>query len=534
MSGHILFSPMYSTQTYLIERNGDINHTWSSDYFPGESVYMLENNTILRSIKITLTGGGSGGGVQKIAADNTLLWDFRFYSDTYLSTHDIEPLPNGNVLILAWELKTRTEAIAAGRDPTTVQDALKPNFIAEIQPTGLTTGDVVWEWHAWDHLIQEYDPGQDNYGVVADHPELININFGFDFSGTDPSDWLHSNSIDYNPGLDQIMLSVRYFNELWVIDHSTTTAEAASHTGGNSGKGGDLLYRWGNPQAYQAGTEQDRQFFQQHDATWIDEGYPGGGHIMVFNNGVGRPGGGTTTVDEIIPPVNSTGHYYLETGSAYGPETPVWVYHTGFFAKYIGGALRLHTGNTLVCNGPAGHFLEVTPEFAVLWEYTNPYPNIFLNHVFKLDYIASHDPSSEIPDLDAEGSLSWTDVPPGGTVNGSFAIQNVGGSESFLDWEIASSPTWGTWSFHPDSGEHLNPEDGSITVNVTVRAPERRNREFTGLITIVNVENPDDYDVIPIQLHTPSSTVQSTPVMHRMRHYVSTFPIVKILSTFLE
>jgi hypothetical protein len=37
---------------------------------------------------------------------------------------------------------------------------------------------------------------------------------------------------------------------LWVIDHQTTTAQAASHTGGRYNKGGDLLYRWGNPQTY--------------------------------------------------------------------------------------------------------------------------------------------------------------------------------------------------------------------------------------------------------------------------------------------
>jgi len=47
-----------------------------------------------------------------------------------------------------------------------------------------------------------------------------------------------------------------------VIDHSTTTAQAAGHSGGTYGKGGDLLYRWGNPNAYQHGTAADESFME--------------------------------------------------------------------------------------------------------------------------------------------------------------------------------------------------------------------------------------------------------------------------------
>jgi hypothetical protein len=80
------------------------------------------------------------------------------------------------------------------------------------------------------------------------------------------------NSVSYNAKLDQILISVRSFNEFWIIDHSVTTKEAAGHTGGRSGKGGDLLYRWGNPSAYRAGKTSDQKLFAQHDAHWIPEG----------------------------------------------------------------------------------------------------------------------------------------------------------------------------------------------------------------------------------------------------------------------
>ncbi|MDH7507343.1 MAG: aryl-sulfate sulfotransferase, partial [Candidatus Thermoplasmatota archaeon] len=443
----ILFAPMYSTKTYLINKNGDVTHTWSSNYFPGESVYMLENGTVLRSIKMTLSGGGVGGGVQKISWDNTLLWDYKFYSDTYVSTHDIEPLPNGNVLILAWEEKSRNEAIAAGRNPNTILDSIKSNFIVEVKPTGLTTGDIVWQWHVWDHLIQDYNPSKANYGIVKNHPELININFGSSSTGTDQSDWLHCNSIDYNPVFDQILISVRHFSEIWVIDHSTTTEEAAGHTGGKSGKGGDLLYRWGNPRAYKRGTSSDRKLFEQHDATWIKQGYPGEGHILVFNNGNNRPGVEYTSIDEIVPPVDGNGNYFIENGSAYGPKEQIYIYNTSFFANYIGGAQRLKNGNTVICNGPEGKFLEVTPNNEIIWQYTNPFPNLFVNDVFKIDYISVENHSPDTPDLDCDGNLIWTNVLCKSIVNGSFSIKNIGGNASVLNWKIESYPSWGTWSF---------------------------------------------------------------------------------------
>jgi len=146
-----------------------------------------------------------------------------------MSHHDVKTLPNGNVLLIAWEIKTLYEAIVAGRNPNYVSDqGLWPDHVIEVEPTGPTSGDIVWEWHVWDHLIQDFDPTKENYGVVGDHPELVDINYG----ASQKLDIMHTNSIDYNEDFDQIMVSVCFYNEIWVIDHSTTTEEAAGHTGG--------------------------------------------------------------------------------------------------------------------------------------------------------------------------------------------------------------------------------------------------------------------------------------------------------------
>jgi hypothetical protein len=266
IDGQILFAPINGVTTYLIEPDGTVNHTWTSTFLPGESVRWLGDGTILRSIKTEVHGyGGVGGGVQKVRWDGLIEWDYRYNTNGDLSHHDVFPLPNGNVLIIAWETKTGAEAIEAGRDPASfIGDTFMPVHIIEVKPTGPTSGDIIWEWHAWDHLIQDFDSSNENYGTVEQHPELIDINFG-----TNPvlSDWLHTNSIAYNKNFNQIMISVHNFNEIWVIDHSTATEEAAGHTGGDSGKGGDLLYRWGNPAAYRRGAADDQKLFGQHDAT---------------------------------------------------------------------------------------------------------------------------------------------------------------------------------------------------------------------------------------------------------------------------
>jgi hypothetical protein len=383
-SGYTLFAPQQSSTTYLIDNHGKPVHAWGSSFAPGLSAYLLEDGHLLRTARYGPGGaskfnvGGAGGLIEERAWDGTLVWAYVYSSILHRQHHDIERLPNGNVLLIAWEGKSGAEAIAAGRSPAFLTDGeLWPDHVIEVKPSGETGGLIVWEWDVWDHLIQEYDPTKDNYGVVADHPELIDVNYKATTGpGSGGADWTHINAIDYNESLDQILVSVHGLSEIWVIDHSTTTEEAAGHTGGNSGKGGDLLYRWGNPQAYDRGDEGDRKLFGQHDSRWIEAAEPGGGNILVFNNGRNRPGGNRSTVDEIVPLVDVDGDYELDPDAAYGPDEALWSYPEdpadAFYAQNISGAHRLPNGNTLVCDGPSGTYFEVTPAQLTVWKYVNP------------------------------------------------------------------------------------------------------------------------------------------------------------------
>jgi len=377
-AGYTLVAPMGDTTTYLIDIDGNLVHTWAGDHRPGLAAYLLEDGRLLRTAQdrgnTVFNSGGAGGRVQMVEWDGTISWDYAHYGSNYCSHHDVAFLPGGNILMIVWQYKTAEEARAAGRDPGLLSEgALWPDSIVEIRPTGANAGEVVWQWNVWDHLVQDHDPDQANYGPVADHPELIDLNY---ISGRAGADWTHINSGAYDADLDQILLSVRGFGEIWIIDHSTTTAEAAGHGGGRYGKGGDLLYRWGNPQAHEAGGAADQKLFAQHDAVWIDTASPGGGDILIFNNGQGRTDGDYSSVDQIIPPMAADGAYSHSARSAFGPVATAWSYTadppSSMYANHISGSQRLANGNTLICLGPTGTLVEVTAAGDQVWRLVTP------------------------------------------------------------------------------------------------------------------------------------------------------------------
>ena len=203
--------------------------------------------------------------------------------------------------------------------------------LLEVEPVGTNDVNIAWEWHIWDHLIQDADSVLPNFGVIAEHPELQDVNYGNAGSNNGPGgpngDWKHLNAVDYHPELDQIVISSRHHDEFYIIDHSTTTEEASGHTDGNSGMGGDYLYRWGNPQAYDRGTNSDHLLAGQHGVNWIPEGYPGEGNLILFNNNYGN---NTAAVFEIVPPLNENGNYTIFPNQPFGPNNPTW-FHSGNF-----------------------------------------------------------------------------------------------------------------------------------------------------------------------------------------------------------
>lgn len=371
--GLTLIHPQGITDTYLIDNDGTVVHIWPGDLRPGNAVYLLENGLLLRAGRLQddfIGGGGKGGRLELVEWDGTVNWAFDIASDTEKSHHDMQYLPNGNILAIVWELKDEQEALANGRNPSLLDGEVWPDKIVEIKPLPNNDAEIVWEWHSWDHLVQDYDNTKMNFGVISEQSGRIDVNQ----INTIHPDWLHINGISYNEELDQILVSSAYLNEIWVIDHSTTTEEAASSSGGNSGLGGDLLYRWGNPKIYGLGEVEDQKLFGQHNPTWIEEDNVW--KILLFNNGVARPQGFISTVEIITPPLDNMGRYNRENLLAYRPTSQEWIYAlepaTDLYSAFISGAQKLPNGNFLICSGTRGHFVEITSEKNTVWEYICP------------------------------------------------------------------------------------------------------------------------------------------------------------------
>jgi arylsulfotransferase ASST len=366
--GYTLIRTQLTPSVFLIDEFGREVHSWTdSSYSFLAYPYLQPNGDLIRKVA---NGGGITAHLAKYDWDGNKIWDWSTTDTTFSQHHDFQPLPNGNVLMNVRQNLSVDDFIAAGGDTTKFTGTiLMTEKIIEVMPTGSTTGNIVWVWSVMDHLIQDYDPTKPNYGVVEDHPELLDLNFG-----VKNDNWLHANGVNYNAEFDQIIISFRLMNEFWVIDHSTTTAEASGHTGGAQDMGGDILYRWGNPLSYRAGDSSNQQLSEQHNAHWIPEGYPGEGNIIVFNNGNDWD---YTSIVELETPVDMSGNYpQPSAGIAYGPVAPTWTFIAdppeSFLAPVKSGCQRLDNGNTLMVNGPDGLIREVNSNGDIIWLYQNP------------------------------------------------------------------------------------------------------------------------------------------------------------------
>ena len=350
---YILFAPLNRETAYLINLDGDVVHDWKLSGRPGNAVYLLEGGDLLATYTVRgrFNAGGVGGGVELLTWDGEEVWSFELSNDHAHLHHDVEMLPNGNVLMIAWEAKTRQETLAAGLTPSELPDSgeVWSEMILEYDPS---LDQVVWEWHLWDHVLPT--------GWAAEaNPGKIDLRFA---SNRSSPDWWHLNAVDYSEDLDQIVLSSRAASEFWIIDHDLTTAEAA-------GDAGDLLYRFGNPAAYGGSGEQ--VLVAQHDAKFLDDDT-----ILVFDNGDKRARAYSRVVELDLPA------YGESSSTRVLPAQIVWQYpleeggDTAFFADHISGAQRLENGNTLVCSGVEGRFFEVTPTGETVWEYVNPFTSV--------------------------------------------------------------------------------------------------------------------------------------------------------------
>ncbi len=352
MDHYILINNAASNEVYLINKQGERVFDWSLSNNIGNDVFLLPDGRLLASLEaddVKMALGGQGGKLQFVAADGTIEWNFDYSSEEAELHHDAELLPNGNVIAMVWEKVPQLDAEEAGSGHG--MDIFVEGII-EVNPE---TNEIVWEWHSMDHLVQDHNPDKQNFGSVAENPNKIDLNYVTHEKG----DIMHANGISYDPVNDLIFLSVNFYSEVWVIDHSTTTEEAAGSNGGNFNKGGDLVYRFGNPEAYQnpAGT---RLFNNNHFPNLLTG--DDSGKMLIFSNGISQ-----STVYELELPTT----YDLVQGIDNEPVVSWSFTDPDLYSPKVSGAVPLPNGNVLITEGDFGLW-EVTRDGKVVWQYQSP------------------------------------------------------------------------------------------------------------------------------------------------------------------
>ena len=357
---YILAVENSSTTSYLLNKEGNKIYTWNFSDTSGNDIELLPDGSIIGLFKDnnpTIDFGGFGGTAKIIDNNNNTIWEYTVSNNNSIAHHDVEILPNGNVLMIIWERVLNQIAIENG------VDFENDIFVEKIIEINRASNTIVWEWNSWNHIIQDKFENLPNYGNINNNPNKININYsvenppGGNFFAS--GDIMHANGLDYDENNDLIYLSVNYYDEVWVIDHSTTTNEAASSQGGNFNKGGDLVYRFGNPNTYNS--LGDKIFDKQHFPNLLENGVIGEGNILIYANGVSNQ---QSYIYELQMPTS----LQLLSNSNNEPDI-VWSFtDEDLFANKLCGAVRLSNGNTLITESDYGLW-EVTNEGEIVWKY---------------------------------------------------------------------------------------------------------------------------------------------------------------------
>jgi len=337
--GYVLTS--HDFDAYLLDQCGEIVNEWSisnPDFHvkldKTGNVFYLKNNRIY----------------ERDWNDN-IIAEIKHNVPELELVYDVIKRSNGNYLVnCRWSVSTNTLTNIGWNFNNGFANQV--DGIVEINPQG----DVVWSWNIAEHTIQDEIQSAPNFGSVEDNPQLLDARAVSSFDWTFGETFMF-NGFDYNEELDLILISVRKMSEVIIIDHSTTTQEAAGHSGGNYGKGGDVLFRWGNPSNYNRDTDSDRYLYFQHNPNWIEYGEHKGG-IIIFSNGLSTNMGSSVVIIE--PEVDENGEFVMKN-EEFSPTTPSRVIRAEKFdnksSGYTSGAkVQENTEKILLLMGQLSFF----------------------------------------------------------------------------------------------------------------------------------------------------------------------------------
>lgn len=157
--------------------------------------------------------------------------------------HDIVPLPNGHLLVLASTIKS--VVLAGETTPTQVLGDVVVDLDTNFQP--------VWVWNEFDHL------------------DLHRLGWEF-------PDWTHSNAIVYSKDDGDILVSMRAQN--WIVKVDYNNGAGTGNVIWRLGEGGDFTL--------QGGVDPTDWFYAQHGPSFTTPNTTGIFGLAVMDNGDDR------------------------------------------------------------------------------------------------------------------------------------------------------------------------------------------------------------------------------------------------------
>ena len=322
-NGYTLFNYITQAKVRLIDMNGNVVHEWK---IQTPRAKLLKNGNLLVIER---------GKIREYSWDGEVVWEYE--PPGRHPHHDFQRLDNGNTLVLCTE-DLPDEYREKIKDP--IRRTVRPFhscFVIEVT----RDKEIVWEWHAYEHLDLNY------------YCKICN-----------PGDWTHINTVQalpenrhYDAGDERfkpgnILLSPRNLGFIFIVDKDTK----------------EIVWKYsGNYAGGLAG---------QHEPHMIEKGLPGEGNILVFDNGA--------------PPMRNLRHtgksYVLEIDPA--TKRIVWKYENGekFYSAFRSNVQRLPNGNTLICESEGLRIFEVTRECEIVWEYAVEWHHQMIGRAFRYPY----------------------------------------------------------------------------------------------------------------------------------------------------
>ena len=416
-------------ETRLIDSAGTVLHTWESDLIAasGTTAYLREDGLLLRSGQRGFVRGflpGSWSTVQLVEWDGTVVWEFtQQVAGSLTFHHDLKPMGNGNILVTVWEFLSVADMEALGWQSVPNVAGVWMEKIQELEPN-LVDGStsVVWEWALTNHLVQDQDQADANFGDVGAERGRVDINFNAAITN---GDYFHISGIDYSEERDEIVLCPNNIDELWVLDHSTTSAEAATSAGGVRGQGGELIYRWGNPAVYDFHNGPNTQGFlrRAHDPRWSVDPVSGELQLTVHNNDRvdNTPGDIESQALALDLPLNQSGDYVINNAEPFLPQAPVVLYEQDpadpfFSTPFMGSAQRLENENILITLSLIRTLVEVDTGGNIVWSETinSGGTFIFKSQSYPVGYSGFQNLFSTtlLGDVNLDGVVDFLDIAP--------------------------------------------------------------------------------------------------------------------------